>query len=152
MYIETSYPRLNREAARLISPEISKADGNCLSFYFHMHGHNIRQLSVYSQTHSGSRTLLWRKQGRLGNDWHFGSVSLNIPNDATIKVMYLYRKLKSSIFSALLKLSFSLVHSILGETHNKDSHGTEFSIFSSCEKRRTKFTNRLQVSLFQTLS
>lgn len=106
MYIETSYPRLNREAARLISPEISNADGNCLSFYFHMHGHNIRQLSVYSQTHSGSRTLLWRKQRRLGNDWHFGSVSLNIPNDSTIKVMYLYRKWKSSIFKALLKWSF----------------------------------------------
>ena len=89
MYIETSYPRLNREAARLISPEISNADGNCLSFYFHMYGLNIRELSVYSQSHSGSRTLLWRQQGELGDVWHLGSVALYIPNDSTIKVKYL---------------------------------------------------------------
>lgn len=93
MYIETSYPRLNRDEARLISPEITNADGNCLSFYFHMHGYHVRELSVYSQSHSGSRTLLWRKrQGKLGNDWHFGSVSLDIPADSTTQVMYLYRK------------------------------------------------------------
>ena len=86
MYIETSYPRLNREAARLISPEISSADGNCLSFYYHMHGLNIRELLVYSQSHSGSRTLLWRQQGEQGNAWHFASVPLYVPRYSTIKV------------------------------------------------------------------
>ena len=49
--------------------------------------------------------------------------------------MYLYRKWKSSIFKALLKWSFSLVHSILGETHNKDSHGTEVSISIKLRKK-----------------
>jgi len=86
MYIETSYPRLNREVARLISPQISGADGNCLSFYFHMNGLNIRELAVYSQSSSGSRTILWRQQGELGNNWHFGSVPLHVPKDSTIKV------------------------------------------------------------------
>ena len=86
MYIETSYPRLNREAARLISPVISSADGNCLSFYYHMHGLNIRELLVYSQSHSGSRTLLWRRQEELENAWHMASVPLYVPKDTTTKV------------------------------------------------------------------
>lgn len=86
MYIETSYPRLNREAAHLISPQISKVDGNCLSFYFHMHGHNIRELAVYSQSLSGSRKILWRLNGEHGDAWKFASVPLDIPQDLTVKV------------------------------------------------------------------
>ena len=86
MYIETSYPRLNREAARLISPQISNVDGNCLDFHFHMHGLNIRELAVYSQSHTGSRTLLWRQTGERGDAWYFASVPLNVPQDSNIKV------------------------------------------------------------------
>lgn len=86
MYIETSYPRLNREAAHLISPQISTADGNCLSFYFHMYGLNIRGLAVYTQSLSGSRHLLWRLNGEHGDAWKFASVPLQIPKDQTIKV------------------------------------------------------------------
>lgn len=86
MYIETSSPRLNREAAHLISPEISRADGNCLSFYFHMNGLNIRELAVYVQTPTGSRRLLWRLNGEQGDDWQFASVRLPIPKKKAIKV------------------------------------------------------------------
>ena len=86
MYIETSRPRLNREAARLISPEISTADGNCLGFYFHMYGVNIRELAVYTQSFSGSRKLQWRQIGDQGNAWQFASVPLEIPIDVTVKV------------------------------------------------------------------
>lgn len=86
MYIETSSPRLNREAAHLISPQISRADGNCLSFYFHMYGLNVRELAVYVQTLSGSRHLLWRLNGEQGNDWKFASVPLRIPKKQAIKV------------------------------------------------------------------
>lgn len=88
MYIETSSPRLNREAAHLISPQISRADGNCLSFYFHMYGLNIRELAVYVQTLSGSRHLLWRLNGEQGNDWKFASVPLRIPKKQAIKVVF----------------------------------------------------------------
>ena len=86
MYIETSYPRLNREAAHLISPQISSADGNCLSFFYHMHGLNIRELAVYAQSVSGSRHVLWRLSGEFGDAWKFASVPINIPQDLTIKV------------------------------------------------------------------
>lgn len=86
MYIETSYPRLNREAAHLVSPQISAADGNCLSFYFHMHGLNVRELAVYSQSLSGSRHVLWRLNEEQGDSWKFASVPLHIPQDLTVKV------------------------------------------------------------------
>ena len=86
MYIETSSPRLNPEAAHLISPQISRVDGNCLSFYFHMYGLNIRELAVYVQTLSGSRHLLWRLNGEQGDDWKFASVPLSIPKKQAIKV------------------------------------------------------------------
>lgn len=86
MYIETSRPRLNREAARLISPPISAADGNCVRFYYHMKGLNIRELAVYSQFLNGSRTLLWRLQGEQGDTWKFASVRLKVPRQSTIKV------------------------------------------------------------------
>jgi len=86
MYIETSYPRLNREAAHLISPQISAADGNCLSFFFHMYGLNIRELAVYEQTLSGSRRLLWRLNGEHEDAWKFASVPLRIPKGKAVKV------------------------------------------------------------------
>lgn len=86
MYIETSSPRLNQETAHLISPPISRADGNCLSFYYHMYGLNIRGLAVYLQTLSGSRHLLWRLNGEQGDDWRFASVLLRIPEKQAIKV------------------------------------------------------------------
>jgi len=53
-----------------------------------MNGLNIRELAVYSQSSSGSRTILWRQQGELGNNWHFGSVPLHVPKDSTIKVVF----------------------------------------------------------------
>ena len=87
MYIETSYPRLNREKARLISPHISAADGNCLSFYFHMKGLHIRELIVQAQSLSGSRKVLWRVKGDQGDAWHFAIVPLHIPRHSFIQVM-----------------------------------------------------------------
>ena len=87
MYIETSFPRLNREAARLISPNISSADGNCLSFYFHMKGLHIRELIVQAQSPRGSRKVLWRVKGDQGDAWHFATVPLHIPRHSFIQVM-----------------------------------------------------------------
>nr|XP_058941978.1 CUB and peptidase domain-containing protein 2-like isoform X2 [Pocillopora verrucosa] len=88
MYIETSSPRLNREAAHLVSPQISATDGNCLSFYFHMFGLNIRELSVYTQSISGSRHPLWRLNGDHGEAWHNAAIPLSIPKDLTFKIVF----------------------------------------------------------------
>ena len=104
MYIETSYPRLNREAAHLISPQISATDGNCLSFYFHLFGLNIRELSVYTQSLSGSRHLLWRLNGGHGNTWHAASVTLNITEGITLKVSSSYSAKELSILSVYVLL------------------------------------------------
>lgn len=87
MYIETSYPRLNHDAARLISPQISTADGNCLSFYFHMKGLHVRELIVQAQSLSGSRKVLWRVKGVQGDAWHFASVPLHVARHSFIQVI-----------------------------------------------------------------
>ena len=44
MYIETSRPRLEGDAARLVSPSFTtggRASTYCLSFYYHMYGKHI---------------------------------------------------------------------------------------------------------------
>ena len=75
-YIETSYPRLNRDAARLVSPKMSAADGDCFTFFYHMHGLNIRTLNIYTRQPQSPEQLVWRLEGEQGDAWKEGSLPL----------------------------------------------------------------------------
>ncbi len=77
VYIETSYPRSSNEKAYLISPKVSGAQ--CLKFYYHMYGSDIRSLKVYQATSSMSFgwTQLFEKSGDQGNQWKKAEVQIN---------------------------------------------------------------------------
>ncbi|KAK3746540.1 hypothetical protein QZH41_019864, partial [Actinostola sp. cb2023] len=88
MYIESSWPRMNKEAAVLVSPVISDTTGNCLAFFYHMNGLNIRSLKVYTQEASGSRTLRWSLSGDQESvAWSFATFALPLPR-TNIKVVF----------------------------------------------------------------
>ena len=51
----------------------------CLQFWYHMHGLDTGNLSVYLKTDQ-SESLVWRLSGENGNRWRFGQAALNSQN------------------------------------------------------------------------
>ncbi|CAF4812080.1 unnamed protein product, partial [Rotaria socialis] len=68
-YIETSFPRLPGERARLISAlQFPSSTPRCLTFWYHMYGPDIGALNVFVQTvpisqDNISSALVWTKSG-----------------------------------------------------------------------------------------
>ena len=78
IYIEASQ-RKPGERARLLSSWMEPNETICLQFWYHMHGSDIGNLSVYLKTNQ-SESLVWRLSGENGNRWRFGQTALNSPN------------------------------------------------------------------------
>lgn len=70
--METSYPRLNKEKALLVSPAVDDRY-NCLGFYYHMYGDHINTLNVYLRTNSGD-ALVWSLSQNQGDVWNKAQV------------------------------------------------------------------------------
>ncbi|KAM9308125.1 MAM and LDL-receptor class A domain-containing protein 1 [Gastrophryne carolinensis] len=70
IFIESSFPHLPRQSAKLFGPMVSKWSRNCkLIFYFHMHGEGIGSLTVTQVTLSRREVLLLNLMGDQGNYW-----------------------------------------------------------------------------------
>ena len=65
--------------ARLLSDNIEPNENVCVQFWYHMHGSNTGNLSIYVKTNQ-SETLVWRLSGDQGNRWRFGQTALNSPS------------------------------------------------------------------------
>ena len=78
IYIEASQ-RKPGERARLLSSWMEPNETICLQFWYHMHGSDIGNLSVYLKTNQ-SESLVWRLSGENGNRWRFGQTALYSPN------------------------------------------------------------------------
>ncbi len=74
MYLETSYPKLNKDKARLVSPDLD-ISSNCLEFYYHMFGDYVNTLNVYLRTGAGD-TLIWTLSKNQGDAWKKAQVPL----------------------------------------------------------------------------
>ena len=74
MYVETSYPRLNKEKARLVSPDLAKSY-SCLDFYYHMYGDHVNRLNVFVRTKSND-VLIWTVSKNQGDTWKRAQVPL----------------------------------------------------------------------------
>ena len=66
MYIETSYPRVAGDNAKLTFSVSGNKELSCLKFYYHMYGDTIGTLTVYSGnmvvfSKSGNHYNLWLK-------------------------------------------------------------------------------------------
>jgi hypothetical protein len=86
MYIETSSPRRRREAARLISPIVTKKlNGICLSFWYHAYGDDIGTLNVYTRVRNQLSTKpIWSIDNDQGNKWRVAAVTIDSSEDFQI--------------------------------------------------------------------
>ena len=75
IYIEASRRNFGDEA-RLLSDWMEPNETVCVKFWYHMHGSEIGNLSIYLKTNQ-SETLVWRLSGDQGNRWRFGQTALN---------------------------------------------------------------------------
>ena len=48
----------------------------CIQFWYHMHGSDIGNLSIYLKTNH-SETVVWTLSGNQGDQWKFGQTALN---------------------------------------------------------------------------
>ena len=76
MFIETSYPRKENDAARIISDMIPSTSQMCLEFWYHMYGDHIANLTVYSNS-SGVMSVLWKKSGTQGPNWKHATIDVS---------------------------------------------------------------------------
>ncbi|XP_053571676.1 MAM and LDL-receptor class A domain-containing protein 1 [Bombina bombina] len=77
IFIESSFPRLPMQVAKISGPMISKWSKNCkLMFYFHMFGETIGSLTVYQVTRSNEIVLL-NLTGDQGNYWQRMELTLH---------------------------------------------------------------------------
>lgn len=69
LYIESSFPRVKGDKARLES-RLTVSTRNCFTFWYHMHGETTGRLNVYLRSHGNdAETLIWRLAGSHGNVW-----------------------------------------------------------------------------------
>ena len=78
IFIEASQ-KPTRDKARLLSDDIEPNENVCVQFWYHMHGSDTGNLSIYVKTNQ-SETLVWRLSGDQGNRWRFGQTTLNSPS------------------------------------------------------------------------
>jgi len=79
MYIETSVPRTTGDSALLVSEnyDLSSLTSPQLTFYSHMFGASIGELSVWITDTSGIAAQVFVKNGDQGNQWNEEIVSLS---------------------------------------------------------------------------
>jgi len=79
MYIETSYPRIPGDIARLISPIFPESkEYNCLQFYYHQFGVDVDTLNVYKRDIGGSLNpiKIFTTKGNRFNEWHVMEINI----------------------------------------------------------------------------
>ena len=93
-YIETSYPRVKGDVARLTSDrfKVSKGYNWCLNFWYHMNGKSVRSLSVKIkiypfQSHKPYYRPLWKRQLNHGDAWLADNVQINSPDDFEVFIV-----------------------------------------------------------------
>ena len=75
MYIESSYPRVRGDKARMLTLHATESH-NCLTFIYHMNGSTIGRLNVYARGPDAQESLLWRIAGSQGDAWHSATVPI----------------------------------------------------------------------------
>ena len=81
MYIETSYPRVLGDTAKLNSPVLKFSGNMCLKFFYHMYGATTGRLNVII---NGTNTV-FSASGNKGNKWFEARIN------ATLSGMYMVR-------------------------------------------------------------
>ncbi|KAK2181823.1 hypothetical protein NP493_380g01002 [Ridgeia piscesae] len=64
------------DRARLISPQATSNQDQCLRFYYYMFGEDIHSLNVYLNQNGGNETLAWQRRRNHGDSWVQGYVTV----------------------------------------------------------------------------
>ena len=80
MYINTSFPRVQGDSAKLEKSGLSFSTKRRLSFSYHMYGGSMGTLKVLV---GGKR--VFTKSGDQGNKWHKSSVEIFDPKASTVR-------------------------------------------------------------------
>ncbi|XP_051910036.1 MAM and LDL-receptor class A domain-containing protein 1 isoform X1 [Hippocampus zosterae] len=81
LYLESSFPQVAGNAARISGPLLSHRSSQCkMRFFFHMSGDGIGALGVFQKSQRGLDLLL-NLTGNHGNYWQMGEVPLSHSED-----------------------------------------------------------------------
>ena len=83
MYIETSYPRVAGDNAKLVLSVSGNGELSCLKFYYHMFGFTMGTLSVYS-----GNTVVFNISGDQGNYWIEARRTINLYSTVSLNLDY----------------------------------------------------------------
>lgn len=86
IYIETSYPQVQNDKARLISPVYPPTDseGVCFKFWYHMYGMSQGTINVLLRKGGQYTRPIWSRSGNYGNLWRYGHVTIRSDSDFQI--------------------------------------------------------------------
>ncbi|XP_025085553.1 MAM and LDL-receptor class A domain-containing protein 1-like [Pomacea canaliculata] len=74
-YITLTNSSSTNNSATMVSPMYAPSSGECLQFYYHIHGNNGGSLKV--QLHlKTSESIIWQMQGEQGDDWKIAQVTI----------------------------------------------------------------------------
>ncbi|PFX28263.1 Transmembrane protease serine 5 [Stylophora pistillata] len=82
MYIETSYPRVMGDKAKLDLSLCGNGDVACITFYYHMYGSSMGTLNVFS-----GNTVVFSASGNKGNHWKKAERSIYLDKVVTFDGM-----------------------------------------------------------------
>ncbi|XP_078349649.1 uncharacterized protein LOC144634540 isoform X2 [Oculina patagonica] len=107
MYIETSYPRVAGDNAKLVLSVPGNGELACLEFYYHMYGEAMGTLSVFS-----GNVVVFNISGDHGKHWRKAEVIINLNKTVT------FEGIVGSSFTGDLAIDDVLIRngSCLGET------------------------------------
>ena len=77
MFIETSWPRVAGDRARLETPLYKSTFGSCARFWYHMRGDAIGVLNVYIKKGGVLGTRVWSDSGNYGDRWMRKKLSIS---------------------------------------------------------------------------
>ena len=91
---KTSDPRITGDFSRIVSPFIKPNRSLCFTFWYHMYGATVGNLSVYIRVSGQTDKLLWRKNGNKGKIWKkaqvdvFSSIDFQVRNRNNLHLMF----------------------------------------------------------------
>ena len=86
MYINSFFPRVEGDNAKLNSPVLNFTGNMCLTFFYHMYGSHIGTLRVIID---GTKTV-FSATGNLGNGW------LQSSSNISLSGMFMVRNVSSA--------------------------------------------------------
>jgi len=145
LYIEASNPRVPGDVARLSSKTMAATTGQCLEFYYHMHGVDIGELNIYMRKESSPQYLgvpIWTKAAEQGPDWHLGKTSLT----STESFQLVFEAVRGKDYKGDIAIDDITVNEGLCNHPPVERRSRKATVYSSADHRRIQFSLLLKCS------